>query len=42
MLLVLNSTAKQEELIEKGKLRIQQFTWEKCASETLNAYQSIL
>jgi glycosyltransferase involved in cell wall biosynthesis len=42
MLVVLNSTAKQEELIEKGKLRIQQFTWEKCASETLNAYQSIL
>ena len=42
MLEVLNSTTKQEELIEKGKLRIQQFTWEKCASETLEAYQSIL
>jgi glycosyltransferase involved in cell wall biosynthesis len=42
MLEVLNSTFKQRELIQKGELRIRQFTWEKCASETLKAYQSIL
>ncbi|WP_415499355.1 glycosyltransferase family 4 protein [Aquirufa ecclesiirivi] len=42
MLEILNSIVKRQELIAKGMHRIKYFTWKKCASETLDAYQSIL
>lgn len=34
--------ARRKELIEFGKLRCKEFSWKKCANETLNIYRSIL
>ncbi len=37
--LILNSEKLRNELIEKGKLRVKQFSWKKLAEETLKEYQ---
>ena len=42
MELVLTSTERQTDLINKGYERCTQFTWERCAQETLAVYRSIL
>ena len=39
---VLNDEKKHEELSRKGKERARQFTWEKCAWETLATYRKAL
>jgi glycosyltransferase involved in cell wall biosynthesis len=40
--LVVTSTARANILIERGRERCKQFSWEKCASETLDIYKRIL
>jgi glycosyltransferase involved in cell wall biosynthesis len=42
MELVLNSTARQAELINKGQIRCTQFSWERCAEETLAIYRNLI
>jgi glycosyltransferase involved in cell wall biosynthesis len=42
MELVLTSTERQADLINRGYERCTQFTWERCAQETLAVYRSIL
>lgn len=42
MLEILSSDIKRKRLIKLGKLRSQQFTWEKTAQEHLRLYQSLL
>jgi glycosyltransferase involved in cell wall biosynthesis len=42
MLEILSSDTKRKKLIELGKMRSQQFTWEKTAQEHLRLYQSLL
>jgi glycosyltransferase involved in cell wall biosynthesis len=42
MLKVLTDDGLRNQLVQKGLVRAQNFTWEKCARETLNAYLSIL
>ncbi|MFZ2407322.1 MAG: glycosyltransferase family 1 protein [Methylobacter sp.] len=39
---VLNSTARRTELIDKGHVRCGQFSWERCAEETLAVYRSLM
>jgi glycosyltransferase involved in cell wall biosynthesis len=39
---VLNSEAKRIQLIKQGKKQLINFSWEKCAEETLNIYYKIL
>jgi len=39
---VLTSTALQKELIKKGKERVKQFSWKKCAQETVDVYKKII
>ncbi len=40
--LVLTSTERQTDLINKGYERCTQFTWERCAQETLAVYKALL
>ena len=42
MELVLTSTERQTDLINKGYERCTQFTWERCAEETLVVYRNLL
>jgi len=42
MELVLSSTERQTDLINKGYQRCTQFTWERCAQETLAIYKDLL
>jgi glycosyltransferase involved in cell wall biosynthesis len=42
MELVLTSPERQTDLINKGYERCTQFTWERCAQETLAVYRTIL
>lgn len=42
MELVLNSTARRAELVSNGKLRCMQFSWERCADETLAVYKKLM
>lgn len=42
MIKVLYNPRLREELISKGEMQIQNFTWEKCAKETFQAYKTIL
>lgn len=37
---VLNSDEKRKELVRKGAVQIKNFTWEKCAEETLKLYRA--
>lgn len=39
---VLNSTARRAELIDLGSARCKQFSWERCAEETLTVYKSLI
>ena len=39
---ILKSKIKQKTLIKHGFLKTQQFSWEKCSSETINVYKKIL
>lgn len=39
---VLNSNTRMSELIERGRLRCNQFSWKRCADETLAVYRSLL
>jgi len=39
---VLNSTERQKELINKGQFRCAQFSWERCAEETLAIYRGLV
>lgn len=36
------SPSQRKELIERGRLRLRQFSWEKCASETLAVYRNVI
>jgi glycosyltransferase involved in cell wall biosynthesis len=38
---VITSTTLQNELVKKGKERLKQFSWEKCAKETMEVYKSL-
>jgi glycosyltransferase involved in cell wall biosynthesis len=39
---LMTSTTMQTQLIEKGIARAQEFSWQKCAANTLEVYQSML
>lgn len=39
---VLNSTDRRIELIKRGQLRCTQFSWERCAKETLAIYRKLM
>jgi glycosyltransferase involved in cell wall biosynthesis len=39
---VLNSPARQKELIDKGRVRCSQFSWQRCAEETLAIYRNLV
>lgn len=39
---VLNSKEQRDNLVNKGKLRCKQFTWERCADQTLTVYRSLV
>jgi glycosyltransferase involved in cell wall biosynthesis len=39
---VITSPDIQRDLMKKGKTRVKQFSWEKCASETLAVYQKLV
>jgi glycosyltransferase involved in cell wall biosynthesis len=39
---VLDSAARQQELVALGRQQLQQFSWERCALETLDIYRSLL
>ncbi len=39
---VVSSPAHAAKLVEKGYMRVQQFSWEKCALETLDVYRKIV
>jgi glycosyltransferase involved in cell wall biosynthesis len=39
---VITSTALQNNIIEKGKKRVKQYSWEKCAKETMEVYKTLL
>jgi glycosyltransferase involved in cell wall biosynthesis len=39
---VLNSMARRAELIDRGLVRCTQFSWRKCAEQTLEVYQGLL
>jgi len=38
---VISSSALQNELTKKGKERVKQFSWEKCAQETMEVYKKL-
>ena len=39
---VLESSARRDELVMKGRARCAQFSWARCARETLSSYQSLV
>jgi glycosyltransferase involved in cell wall biosynthesis len=39
---VLNSAARRTELIDKGLIRCGQFSWKRCAEETLAIYKGLI
>ncbi|WP_041611367.1 glycosyltransferase family 4 protein [Treponema primitia] len=39
---VITSSSLREQLISKGKERVKQFSWERCANETAQVYSSLL
>ena len=39
---VVNSSSRREQLISLGKLRCAEFSWQRCASETLAVYSNLL
>jgi glycosyltransferase involved in cell wall biosynthesis len=39
---VLTNSSLQESMIRKGLLRAKEFTWEKCAKETIKVYEKLL
>ena len=39
---ILNSNSRREELIALGKLRCAEFSWQRCASETLAIYRNLI
>ena len=39
---VIFSDAKQKRLIDSGKKRIENFSWDKCADRTLSAYKKFI
>jgi glycosyltransferase involved in cell wall biosynthesis len=39
---VVTSPARTADLIERGRVRCKQFSWDKCAIETLNVYTQVL
>ena len=39
---VINSSALRDSLIAKGYLRLQEFSWDKCARATLNVYKNLV
>jgi glycosyltransferase involved in cell wall biosynthesis len=39
---VLNSSARREQLIKLGNLRCAEFSWQRCANETLGVYRSLI
>lgn len=41
MLLMLNDSAKRESLIEAGRRRIEKFSWEKTARQTVEVYRTL-
>jgi glycosyltransferase involved in cell wall biosynthesis len=38
---ILFSDTLREELKEKGKRRVEEFSWERCATETLQIYNDV-
>lgn len=38
---ILNALGRREDLIERGRRRVQDFTWEKCARETLDVLRAV-
>ncbi|ACB49392.1 mannosyl transferase B [Crocosphaera subtropica ATCC 51142] len=42
MLKVIDNSTLRKEMINKGKIQAEQFSWEKTAEATLNVYQSII
>ena len=38
---LLNDKSKQKELIQEGQKQINKYSWDKCAKETLNIYNSL-
>jgi hypothetical protein len=40
--LVVGYADLKEVLIEKGRERLNHFSWDKCANETLNVYRSLI
>jgi glycosyltransferase involved in cell wall biosynthesis len=40
--MVVNSIYLRESLIARGYIRLKEFSWEKCASATLNVYKSLI
>ncbi|MDD5627379.1 MAG: glycosyltransferase family 1 protein [Patescibacteria group bacterium] len=42
ILKILNNRALKDDLIKKGRERIKMFSWEKCARETLDLYNTVL
>ena len=39
---VLNSSSRRDELISLGKLRCTEFSWQRCANETLAVYRNLI
>jgi glycosyltransferase involved in cell wall biosynthesis len=39
---VISSPALQNKMIEKGKERVKQFSWKKCAEETMEVYKKLI
>jgi glycosyltransferase involved in cell wall biosynthesis len=39
---VVNSNSRREHLISLGKLRCAEFSWQRCANETLDVYRSLI
>jgi len=39
---VVGDTALREVLVDRGQARIKQFSWKRCAQETLDVYRKVL
>lgn len=42
MLKIMHDSSLRDELIDKGKIRVSHFSWEKCADEHIKLYKSLL
>jgi glycosyltransferase involved in cell wall biosynthesis len=42
MLKVANSPDHRQQLIQKGKVRVRQFSWDKCSQQTYAVYERLL